>query len=262
MTRPFVKTDYPVPQLELPDWLPGPVTEEAQLVYNNILKHDWKCYPRPLTASEEIKVLLRLASDQRMKKVWNELLKKKRNRPCEFLHPFVPTDLADGNPQDLALRFFFRAAWDLATCGIELKTLNQLKPFTKLASRLQRDAQSLRSLGLDEFASDLEAKAIVCERMGRFLPNSSFISVVKRARGDQTMRAFILRLSRYCREWWFGKVLTATIATTASVALSKKISAKQVRNLVRSATPGLIAEGLSPLASPSWWVGRPKIDYP
>jgi len=236
MTRPLVKTDCPLPQLDLPDWLPGPVAGEAQLVYDQILKHDREGDPRPLTASEEIKVLSRLASDQRMKKVWNELRKKKREHPREFLHPFRMPDLADENPQDFALRNFFRQAWDLATCGIELKTLEQLKPFIKMASRLQRDAQGLRSLGLDEFASELEAKAIVCERMGSFL-HTSFSYVVKRARGDQAVRAFILRLSVLCRDWWFGEVLTATVATTASVALSKKISADQVRNMVRSATP-------------------------
>ena len=183
MTHPFEKPDHPLPQLELPNWLPSPVAEEAQRVYDDILQQDRKLDPRPFTASEQIKVLFRLASDQRMKKVWNELRKKKRERPSEFLHPFIPDDLAvDENPQDMALRFFFREAWDLATCGIELKTLKQLKPFIKMASRLQRDAQSLRSLGLDEFASDLEGMAIVCERMGRFLPNSSFISVVKRVK--------------------------------------------------------------------------------
>jgi hypothetical protein len=230
--------DRRLPRLELPNWLPSPVAEEAQLVYDRILQHDGKRDPRPFTASEQIKVLLRLASDQRMKKVWNELRKKKRKRPSEFLHPFKPDVLADEIPQDMALRVFFGFAWDLATCGIELKTLKQLKPFIKMASRLQRDAQSLRSLGLDEFASDLEPMAIVCERMGGLLPNSDFPLAVKRARGDQAVRAFILRLSLLCREWWFGEVLTGTVATTASVALSKKISADQVRNMVRSETRG------------------------
>ncbi len=240
MTLSFEKPDHPLPQLELPNWLPSPVAEEAQLVYDEILQHDRKRYPRPFTASEEIKVLLRLASDQRMKKVWNELRKKKRERPSELLHPLRPDVLllADEIPQDVALRWFFRTAWDLATCGIELKTLKQLKPFIKMASRLRRDAQGLRSLGLDEFASDLEAKAILCERMGRLPPpNSSFPYIVERARGDQAVRAFILGLSVMCREWWFGEVLTATVATTASVALSKKITGGQVREMVRAPRP-------------------------
>ena len=240
MTPLSEKPDHPLPQLELPNWLPSPVAEEAQRIYDGILQHDRKLDPRPFTAPEQIKVLLRLASDQRMKKVWNELRKKKRKRPSEFLHPFRPDILADEIPQDMALRVFFGFAWDLATCGIELKTLKQLKPFIKMASRLQRDARSLRSLGLDEFASNLEPMAIVCERMGRLLPNSDFPLADKRARGDQAVRAYILRLSLACREWWFGEVLTGTVATTASVALSKKISADQVRNMLRSKTPGLI----------------------
>ncbi len=225
-------------RLELPNWLPAPVAEEAQLVYDEILRCDRKSYPRPFTASEEIKVLLRLASDQRMKKVWNELLKKTRERPGEFLHQFKMPDPGDENPQDMALRIFFKYAWDLATCGIELQTPKQLKPFIKMASRLKQDAKTLRSLGLDEFASDLEAKAIVCERMGRPLGNSTFPSVVGRARGDQAVRAFVLRLSATCREVWFGEALTGTVATTASVALSKRVAADQVRNMVRSQPRG------------------------
>ena len=240
MTPSIEKTDHPLPQLELPNWLPGPVAEEAQRIYDDIRQYDRKRYPRLFTASEQINVLLRLASDQRMKKVWNELRKKKRKRPPEFLHPFKLDVLADEIPQDMALRVFFGFAWDLATCGIELKTLKQLQPFIKMASRLRRDAQSLRSLGLDEFASDLEAKAIVCERMGGPELDSTFPLIVKRARSDQAVRAFILRLSGLCREWWFGEALTGTVATTASVALSKKISADQVRNMVRSETRGLI----------------------
>lgn len=103
MTHPFEKPDHPLPQLELPNWLPSPVAEEAQRVYDDILQQDRKLDPRPFTASEQIKVLFRLASDQRMKKVWNELRKKKRERPSEFLHPFIPDDLAvDENPQDMA----------------------------------------------------------------------------------------------------------------------------------------------------------------
>jgi hypothetical protein len=225
-------TSHSPTRLETPNWLPVPVAEEAQLVYNEILQYDRKRYPRPVSASEEIRVLLRLVSDKRMKKVWDELRKKKRERPYEFLHQYRMDDPGDENPQDMALGAFFRFSWDLATCGIELKTLKQLEPFIMMASKLQQDARSLRSLGLDEFASDLEAKALVCERMGQFLPDSSFPSTVKRARGDMVARAFILRLSAACR-MWFGNALTGTVATTASVALSKKISADQARNMVR-----------------------------
>lgn len=236
MTLSFEKPDHPLPQLELPNWLPGPVAEEAQLVYDKeILQYDrtsFTLYPRPFTASEEIKILQRLASDQRMKKVWNELLKKKRKRPGEFLHQFMLPEPGEENPQEAALRIFLKYAWDLATCGIELQTLKQLKPLIKIASRLEQDAKTLRSLGIDEVASNLEAKAIVCRNCATPLPNSRFPSIVGRARGDKAVRAFVLRLSAACREW-FGEALTGTVATTASVALSKTISADQVRNMVR-----------------------------
>jgi len=60
--------------------------------------------------------------------------------------------------------------------------------------------------------------------------------IVKRSRGDQVLRYFILLLSMRCREL-FGKWLPGTVATAAGVVFSKKITGHQVRNLVRAHDP-------------------------
>ena len=63
------------------------------------------------------------------------------------------------------------------------------------------------------------------------------------------MRAFILRLSRFVVSGGLERCLLPQDGDNRKCnTFEEKISAKQVRNLVRSATPGLIADGaVSPL---------------
>ena len=116
-----------------------------------------------------------------------------------------------------------------------------------MAIRLREDSQNLQSLGANKFASDLEAMAIVLENHTKNFNPGKLNPIVKRSRGDQVLRYFLL-LSMRCREL-FGKWLTGTVATAAGVVFSKKITGHQVRNLVRAhdpdggktTTPGLVA---------------------
>ena len=105
-----------------------------------------------------------------------------------------------------------------------------------MASRLRKDAGGLRTLGLDELATDVEAIAADCEKSGYMPKPNIILPIVKRSRGDDVMRGFVLRMSATCREG-FGNGLPGTVATTASVALSKRISAHQVRDMVRAHDP-------------------------
>src|SRR5205814_2964096 len=73
--------------LELPDWLPASVGECARRL--------WIALDRQTAASEVGMLLHRLASDPRMRKVWNELQKRKREnyQPTEnFVHPAMPIE--------------------------------------------------------------------------------------------------------------------------------------------------------------------------
>jgi hypothetical protein len=65
--------------IRIPDWVPQPVGQLAQIMYQNASKKE-----------QEITLLCRLTTDTRMKKVWGELVRKKRSRhkkTDEFIHP-------------------------------------------------------------------------------------------------------------------------------------------------------------------------------
>ena len=260
MISSVVNADRCLPSLELPSWLDlyPSVADEAQTMYDSVLKEDLEYerqptearFPRSSTPLEQIELLRRLASDQRMKRVWRELYRKRRGAN-EFLNPAMragimfearfPT-LHDPKNQDLAAREFFNHAFWLAVLRSGLPTQYEInsrfKPFTMMAARLRQDAQGLESLGLTEFASDLEAMAIVCEKNSNNFNPGILNPIVKRSRGDQVLRGYILRLSVICRSL-FKKGLPGTVATTAGVVFSKKITGHQVRDLVRAHDPGL-----------------------
>lgn len=247
------------PRLELPSWLARypSVAHEAESIYDSILRNEREYneqpvdarFPRNFTASEQIEILSRLASDQRMSHVWRELYRKKRGS-SEFLNPVKRqgllkeelTTLHDPRNQDMAVRAFLNFAFTLAPGGLGLITQDAInskaKPYTIVASRLRKDAEGLRALGLTELAGGVEAIAIDCEKSVYIPKPNILLPIVKRSRGDDVMRAFVLQMSAICHQG-FGKGLPGTVATTASVALSKKISGHQVRDIVRAHDPGV-----------------------
>jgi hypothetical protein len=246
------------PHLELPDWLPGPVADEARNMYDRIFQKNRQGEPlSERGASVLIELLCRLASDKRMKNVWRELYRKRRAPRNEFLNPVRKVDAADEIPfdpytelpflhdeknQDLACREFFRYAFSHAVkCShlpkqTEINSL--LKPYAKMATRLRQDARSLASLGFRKFAFELEAMAVDCEKNINQADLGIIQPIVKRSRGDQVLRAYIYRLSMRCRET-FGKWLPGTVATTASVVFSKNITRHKVRDIMRAITQRL-----------------------
>ncbi len=246
-----VSPDLSLPPLELPDWLPGPVADEAKDLYEGICQKTRQDEPisaeRRAASLKEIELLCRLASDKRMKKVWRELYRKRRGSLNEFLNPARQRDdeeipwgqelmpfIHDSKNQDLARRGFLCCAFSLGvSCSPLPKQDNsRQKPFAQMAIRLRQDAQSLASLGFYEFAPDLEAMAVVCEKnINQPVPDT----VVKRSRGDQVLRTYIFRLSKHCRAN-FGNWLPGTVATTAGVVFSKEIAGRTVRDIMRATT--------------------------
>ena len=263
MTPLVVNADRCLPSLDLPTWLDlyPSVADAAASIYEGIIQEDreWEDEREPaearhlrrITSFKKIELLRRLASDQRMKSVWRELYRKKRRPSNEFLNPAIPVGIAfeakpralqDPNNQDMAVRAFFSFAFRYAIEPSKLLTerdiKSKFKPFTIMAIRLREDSESLRSLGLKDFASDLETMAIVCEKNGTNFKPGIFYPIVKRSRGDQVLRSYILQLSIRCHEL-FGKGLVGTVATTAGVVFLKKITGHQVRDLMRAHDPGL-----------------------
>ncbi len=258
MTSSVVNADRCLPSLDLPTWLDlyPSVADEAESIYQGIIQKDreWEDerepaearHSRRITSLKQIELLCRLASDQRMKSVWRELYRKKRRPSNEFLNPAMPVGitfeaklpaLQDPKNQDMAVREFFSYVFRYATKPSRLLTEHDIKsrfkPITMMAIRLREDSESLQSLGLNDFASDLEAMAIVCDKNSTNFKPGILNPIVKRSRGDQVLRSYILRLSIRCHEL-FGKGLPGTVATTAGVVFSKNISGHQVRDMVRA----------------------------
>jgi hypothetical protein len=113
------------------------------------------------------------------------------------------------------------------------KLNSHIKPYTIMASRLRKDAEGLRDLHLSHLAADVESAAISCEKEA-----DNVTSAAMQLCGDDVMRKYVLQVSAHCREA-FDKSLPGTVATTTSVALVKKINARQVRDIVRAHDPGV-----------------------
>jgi len=129
-----------LPHLELPSWLDlyPSIANQAEVIYDGILWNDREYseqpvearFPRSYTALEQIEVLKRLASDQRMKGVWRELYRKRRGSN-EFLNPVKREDLLkekitrlhDPENQEMAVRTFFNFAFWLGAGRLDLTTL-------------------------------------------------------------------------------------------------------------------------------------------
>ena len=278
MTLSVEKTKYRLPQLDLPDWLPRPVAEQAERLYHLTLENPKY---RPTHAEERVRILLnkfqnlhdsinyrglvkrpfaealrtrpiaslkllcRLTSDPRMRRVWCELYRRKRGSN-EFLNPAkrdslileTITTFHDQKNQDNAVKAFLNYAFLLAVARSHLTTQAELAPFSVMASRLRNDAQMLHELGLDKLGNDLQAIAAECKRGGYTPESNVFFPVVGRSSGNQMVRGFVLRLSAICL-LGFEKALSGTVANTASVAFSEKIDAIQVRDIVRAHDPGV-----------------------
>jgi hypothetical protein len=118
-------------RLESDHWLPLPVAiaDEAEALFDRVPNADQGHErqpaearpPRYSTTLERIELLSRLASDQRMKSVWQELYRKRRGAK-EFLNPVKRDDLFgekfrtlhDPKNHDMAVRAVFRRVFRYA----------------------------------------------------------------------------------------------------------------------------------------------------
>jgi len=254
----YAGPDLSLPRLQVPDWLPGAVADRARALYQNILQKDWQRDSLSAEARQswhdtslnKIELLRRLTSDTRMEGVWRELYRQRRGPRDEFLNPairvgimFGPTlpILHDPKNQDEACQEFLGTAFWLAVQPSSLPKQEAInfrhESMSGMAERLRQDAQNLISFGLSGIAADMQTLAVRCENNAKQPDRDKFNPVVKRSRGDQVLRAYVVRLSIFCRET-FEKWLPGTVATTAKVAFSKEISGRQVREMVRDIPKG------------------------
>jgi hypothetical protein len=251
-----------VPVLRLPDWLPAAVREEViKLQAGEFSTH---------IEDECEGILIRLACDERMKRVWNELGRKEPvcGRAASALDPRDPQLLGklktklmkasdirlgrdEGQRQFFRHAFFYAATKWIGPSVMSRSELNERKaPYAQAAEKLEALAKTLRSLGCTNYADQLKEMAPNVREDWREPDDDFWIVERHRARTGQSgwpgaavLRRYIAELANF-NHIVFGSVLYGTVATVTNVAFDLKEKASltggQVREILRAPpTPGL-----------------------
>ena len=242
--------------LEVPAWVPRTVHVLALDMYHKLLHGPF---------DREAAAIVRFATDEKMKKVWDELLRRKRDGTQQYIHPAkefivciagnlnIARHLASELPesdrlQEKAAALRFHQAVQFFWCkgppvGPIVRTTADLeaeiRPFRTLAAGLREDARMLRYLGLSRHFASLEQAAVDCEKRIALIhrPNHPDPFVAERrstrACGDDWTRGFIILIADICNAL-FGDRLHGTVATLANVAFEHTDSTKDyIRSVVR-----------------------------
>lgn len=236
-----------------PGWIPTLVREQALLFS---LEYGQK--------PKAVSLALRLASDPRMKTVWDELAKRKRSSLREYVYAAREVRLEDdrqalvsmakflkfrGAPlgwlakpnratadaaQEWAVWQFFRKSFHLA---------HDQRPALRIASELKKKERAFRRVAphlraaaglLGTFHSEDQQ---VLERLALSFETASApewgLGFVARKKGDSVTRAYVMALA-WITEGLFRTSLAGSIATTASVALGGNITGDQVKSILAS----------------------------
>ena len=226
-----------------PDWLPPAVSEEVKRILS-------------ILNSEGIDgeaLVLRLATDQRMKSVWAILKKHKKDGPRELSKWAKFTrDVATVPPPESSdpLVLFFYCACMIAcmqpSTGPVSKYELALLEYQVEAMRLRYSATKLQELnlryswvysenGFQACLNNIEKADKFCDVIAKMfakMKDAHTPLVIERNFGSREARGYVRMLAVETRNL-FGQRLGGTLATVASVALGKKIEATQVNNWAR-----------------------------
>jgi hypothetical protein len=227
-----------------PKWLPPAVALEAQRILS--------------TENADTALVLRLATDERMKPVWHQLKKfalvsAKPSEWSELVSDRSGVQLPP--PHSDALTQFFWCVYMLAIIepavghfsGFDLP----IASYHLVAARLRLAAATLRQLKLqygqnvdlgnqftDIHASQIEEAATFCDEHVEAFSKINTAEAplrVNRIHGNREARGYVRMLAAEARKL-FGKAALGnrTLARVASVALAKKVSETQVRKWCHS----------------------------
>jgi hypothetical protein len=224
-------------RFEVPDWVPAPVSRMALALYGDLA--EW--------AEDDLELVKRLATDERLKFVWHELKRKTRSQhDPTYLHPGNPSAQAlnwIGRPsgantrQAAAMAELFRAMVlyameDLPALMRQPQPHQDAKTGMKLAGQLRtfaarlsgRRASSNKKRILDAAAAceELASKPCRCPKCGMKHPVWDDEPDTRHAR-EVTIWA-----ASECREL-FGTTGYNTVASIVSVILGRKMKKSSVR---------------------------------
>jgi hypothetical protein len=140
--------------------------------------------------------------------------------------------------QEWACGNFYLAAFWAAATGAAVFTAADVEEkaghFQAMAAELREIGTAIRPLWEDGVSFDSEPAARELEKKARFLlARKAERLCVERHRGDDTVRAFVIRVEAAARHL-FGVSLYGTVATVTNVALNRQdVTGHQVRELVR-----------------------------
>jgi len=215
--------------LTTPAWVPGPVAHAARTLHAHYLKSNNAKYNA---------VLERLIADERMRRVWTELSRHRREQYQKtdvFLHSADLLWIDSETPQDhqgAAMASLLNFAVNLAVNEPRVITRKELEKVRSgvldKAAALKTAANEIRFYGPSQAAAAKVNDDIARDRKELLPKMEESPLVVDRDTGDAQGRCFALLLSRYCRHL-FGSPLYGITAIDASVALEREITTRAVR---------------------------------
>jgi hypothetical protein len=196
---------------DVPLWVPAPVR-------SNVIA--WLKNPQYREHPRDLAILLRLATDPRMRTVWKQL---------GYAPPL-------GNTPPSKLTHFFFVAYDCAVHSRVVTTPEQLNQEAAKFSTVvnvgrpwigEQDARKLDEIArtMRDRSRKLGADPPVAIKDGGRRPP---LIVLKQRKDDADVRAYVLELSSVTYKL-FRSILLGTVATAASVALQTTVTARQVQ---------------------------------
>jgi hypothetical protein len=231
-----------VAPFEGPDWVPPFVGWWAQMLRATV-QEDFQ------NPEEIVAAIGRLATDSRMKAVWDELTRRRRDQGRGFVHPtkWKGSFVLDVDPEELRQQealgqLFLRACSLLWWCppAVSPSQIEAVRrPLLDAAARCRDELQRAQALGLNDkrTRSDLQRLATLYEARAESLSLPKLqphVVVIKRHTKRHTdepyLRGYIATMVSCCRGL-FGSPFYGTVATISSVAFQQPISEGKVRRL-------------------------------
>ena len=229
----------------LPKWLPPSVEKEIRQIEERNL---------PV---EQFSIVRRLATDGRMRKVWNELLRRNRtngnyvNAAKRSREP----SLAQDEVQAKALREIFHFAFCAAR---DKRSVSKFEDVAREKDKLIQKALILRELAEMVEVSSFTSERAIPDSVSRQLAIADAAALLRVAswlehvaaafrqpddplmvmyhRGDPVVRGVQIEIAAQMQQT-FGKVLHGTAATITSVALAKETTEKVTRTAFSDHNP-------------------------
>jgi hypothetical protein len=235
-------TDWPARPSErwfdLPHWVPRPVSHIARALYEELAE---------LGADDDLELVRRLATDERLKFVWRELEKPNRSQGnSTYLHPGNPSAQAlnwIGRPlgrnthQAAAMAELFRemvlyAMYDLPALMRKPLPHRKYPTWTARARELRAWAADLNGPRMSSHREGFLEAASACDELAREPPRCPKCGAQPPSWDDEADR----RRTREVVEWvgstcrrLFGSTMYNTVAAIVSAIIDREITRASIR---------------------------------